>query len=209
MREQPPLAPNATRIPREVTIAPNDAVTRDDQADGITPVRRSNRANRLRAPHDLSKLSIGHRAAGRDRPQHIPHLLLERGAAAVDRDAVERSDVPSEIGMHSSCITVGIAASLQGDSGKSRANLREHSRPHDVEVERAEGIIARDHDQRADRRANGVDPERQPALAGTVLTVMLQRTMAVDQILPPDWTGPVRCYCVARHSGARSSEVTN
>ena len=165
--QQPPLAPDAACVPSEVTIAPNHAVARDHQARGVTRVRPTNRARPSRVPYDLGELSVGRRRTGRDCPECLPDLLLERSAAAVDSDAVERPNISREIGAHSSCVPVRITASLQDDAGESRADPRKHSRPRDREGECAKRIVSRDHCQRAERRPDLIDPEHRHAGSAT------------------------------------------
>src|SRR5262249_15692928 len=157
--QQPTLAPDAARVPREVPVAADDAMAWNDQADRVARVRQTDRADRPRASEDLGELSVGHRPAGRHPPAGLPDLLLEEGAAAGDTDFVERLEVSGEVRAHSCRVPVGITASLQDDAGESRADPRTLSRPRERKGERAQRLVSRDDGQRAERRPNVIDPE--------------------------------------------------
>ena len=113
-----------------MAVAPNYAVARDSQADGVTRVRQTNRANRPRVPYDLGELSVGRRRAGRDLPQRVPDLLLERSATAVDRDAVERPKSPEKYACTRVAYPLGSRRRFKTTSGnreRVRASIRDRA----------------------------------------------------------------------------------
>ena len=167
VRQQPPLAPDAATVPREVAIAPDDPVAWNHEADGISRVRSPDRANRARTAYDLGESSVGQRRPGWYRSQGLPDLLLKDRAPAVNGDAVEGVQISREIRMQSCRMIVGMATSLQDDARKSRTDPCQHLGPFASKGECTEGIVSRDDRQRSERRPNMIDPERDQRYGAT------------------------------------------
>src|SRR3954452_5057786 len=84
-RQQLLLTVDPTAVAAKRSVAADHAVTRDEHADVVVAVRRSDGANRLRRSDRSRDLGIASRLPGRDLAQLAPHSFLEGRAGDVDR----------------------------------------------------------------------------------------------------------------------------
>src|SRR6266446_2919834 len=96
--KEPLLAWEPAAIARERGIAPDHAVTRDDDGHGVAPVGEPHRAGSGRAADRGGELAVGARRPDRYGTERRPHRPLELRAARVHRDSVERVEVAGEVG---------------------------------------------------------------------------------------------------------------
>jgi hypothetical protein len=89
MRKQPPLALDATAVSRQGSIGTNDAMTRDDDADRVSPVRKPHRANGFWATQRCSQCAITQGLPDWNFPQRGPDAALKLSTACFHKDAVD------------------------------------------------------------------------------------------------------------------------
>jgi len=84
--EEPALAPQAAAIAGEGAVGAHHPVARHHHRDPVVAVGPGHRPHRARLAEEAGLVGVAPRLAVRDRPQHLPDPLLERGAAQVERD---------------------------------------------------------------------------------------------------------------------------
>src|SRR3954452_3031808 len=97
MLEQPALAVETAAIAGERAIGPDQAVTGNDDTDGIGSVGVADRAHRFGDAEFCRQRAVAHRGAGRDGRQRGPDALLERCAAETTWNRCESIELAGEI----------------------------------------------------------------------------------------------------------------
>ena len=88
-----------------------------DDADGIEGICQSDGARGVGLAEIGGQLAIAECFPGRNPPKRRPDLALERRAAAIDRDGIQRIEAPLEIGMHGGDDVIGSVGVFKHDIG--------------------------------------------------------------------------------------------
>src|SRR5207247_2645158 len=97
VREQPALALDSAAVAGKRPVGADHAVARDDDTDGVRAVGGAHGAHGGGCADAPRERLVRDRLPRRDRPQRGPHPALERRAARIDRDGVERAPVAREV----------------------------------------------------------------------------------------------------------------
>src|SRR5215472_5192950 len=97
MLEQPALAREAAAISRERAVGADDAMARDDDADGIAAIGAADGANGAGTAEARSERAIAQRRARRDGGEPGPDAPLKRRAGGAPGDRREARDIAVEI----------------------------------------------------------------------------------------------------------------
>src|SRR4029079_4693472 len=94
---QPTLAIGSEAVPADRPVGAHDTVARHDETNRVGRVRGTDSTRRARRTDVLREPAVAPRLPDRDLAQRVPNLVLERRAARVHLDLVERTDVAREV----------------------------------------------------------------------------------------------------------------
>src|SRR5882757_7897704 len=119
MLQKPSLAFDAAAIASERATRSDDAVTGNDDSDGIGAVGETDCAHCSGAADAARELAVGDGGAERNLSQSLPYLTLKGRAVSFDRQVVDGGEVSGEIAADGFGETVGVAGSGEGESNSS------------------------------------------------------------------------------------------
>jgi len=155
--EEPALAPEPASVAGERGVTTDQPVARDDDRYRILAIGGPHRARRRAVPDGPCEGSVAPGAARPDPAQGLPDSPLERRAAGVDRDAIERGEISGQIGADPRAETERVPRPDPPRSPVSPGQGPDHAGS--SELERAQATVAdRDHDT-PDRALDLVDED--------------------------------------------------
>ena len=113
MTEQPFFAGKAAAVAGQRAVGADDAVTRDDDTDGIGAIGEAYGANRGRTADSRGELGVGDCAAAGNGAQSRPHFFLKRCAEGVDGEIVDGFEIAFEVAADGLAEAVGVGSGLQ------------------------------------------------------------------------------------------------
>ena len=155
--EEPALAREPARVAGQGGIAADQAVTRHDDGHGVARVGGSNSADGSGAANSPREGSVGNGAAGRDATERHPHLPLERRAAGLHGNIIDRNQIARQIGSETSAETERV-------DRRKEARIPVARRQHGPQPIAAVAVVEAAQPSRASDKDNGA--ERAPDLVG-------------------------------------------
>lgn len=97
MTQQPLLALHATGIAGQGTVASDDAMAGNDNANGIRAIGGPHRTRGACAAQLLRELAVMHDLPAGNGPQRLPHFTLERGASRGGGECIDDAEIALEV----------------------------------------------------------------------------------------------------------------
>lgn len=96
--QQPLFALYAPGIAGEGAVAPDHAMARHHNADGVRAICRTDRARRAGTAKLLCQLTVVHHLPAGNITQRLPHLALERGTRRGGWQGINNAEIALEVG---------------------------------------------------------------------------------------------------------------
>ena len=155
MIQQPALAIEPAAVSSERSVAADDAVTRQDDSDGIGAIGSADGADGCGRANFPCQIRIRRGRTGGNRSQRLPHALLEISAVQLDLDFVETCEISGKVALENSDNTAWISSRLDYMIGIPAAQRRPNPIAVRTKVDEAHLRSARGDSKLADRRVHG------------------------------------------------------
>jgi hypothetical protein len=161
--EEPALAFDAAAVAGEGSVGSDDAMTGDDDGDGIGAVGEADRANRRGPADGGGEFAVGSGCTAGNVAQSLPDLALEGRAGGGDGEIVDDAQLAGEVARDGVGEAVGIACGGENESVRAVvfAQLAEDDCVALAEQGRAQiaGLVGDEH-QGADGSREPIERER-------------------------------------------------
>lgn len=125
MLQEPALALHAAAVAGEGAVGSDDAVARDNDADGVGAVGQSYRPDCGGAADSFGEFGVGERGTVGDFSQRAPYLALEGGACCLHGQIVDDGEIAGEVAADFVGEPAGVLFWLEGESSLSVEALEE------------------------------------------------------------------------------------
>lgn len=164
MRQEPLFAVQPTAVSDELAARSDDAVTGNDETDGVRPVGGTDGANGARIACGAGELAVGNGRARRHLAELRPDGPLKRRAAGIDGDGAESVEIAVEVAPERADDASRILRAAPLDVAEAPLQGRAFARPRFFERESTEAAALNGHDDSSDWRRDFTDFDQHDAL---------------------------------------------